>query len=78
MDIRVKPINDKLYNCKFYTNIKFKTYLYSKGHFANAINKNVSFNFIYLITPISYNGLKGYNINIKLIKNKNKAIIYII
>ena len=60
MDTRVQFTDTKFYNCKFYTITKFKTCLYSKRHPTKTINKKVSFNFIYLITPIGYNGLKGY------------------
>ena len=53
-------MDSKLYNYKFYTAIKLKTYLYSKGYPINTINKRVFFNLIFLITLIGYNGLKSY------------------
>jgi len=87
MNTRVKLIDSKLYKYKSCTATKLKTYLHGKGHLTNTISKRVSFDLIYLITPIGYNGLKGYisqtdykscNIKIKLIKIKGEAIDYII
>ena len=87
MDTGVELIDSKLYKCKFYTTTKLKTYLHGKGHPANTIGERVSFNLVFLITPMGYNGLKGYisqtdyksrNIKIKLIKSKGKAADYII
>jgi hypothetical protein len=60
MDTRVEFIDSKLHNYKFYTATKLKSYLYSKGHPTNTISEQVSFDLIYPITPIGYNGLKGY------------------
>ena len=60
MDTKVKFTDSKLYKCKFCTATKLKTCLYSKGHPANTIKERVSFDLIFLITPINYNGLKGY------------------
>ena len=60
MDIRVELIDSKLHECESCTATKLKTYLYSKGHPANTIRERASFNLIFPITPIGYNGLKGY------------------
>ena len=60
MDTGVKFTDSKFYKCKCYTATKLKTYLYSKRHSTNTISERVSFNFIFPITLISYNGLKGY------------------
>ena len=60
MDTRVKFIDSKLHKYKSCAATKLKTYLYSKGHPANTIRERVSFNLIFPITPIGYNGLKGY------------------
>ena len=87
MDTGVEFTDSKLYKCKSCAAIKFKTCLYSKGHPANTIREKVSFNPIFLIIFISYNGLKGYiswidyksyNIKIKLIKSKDEAVDYVI
>lgn len=87
INTRVKLINSKLYKCKFYITTKLKTYLYSKGHFANTISRRVFLTLFFLITLISYNSLKDYisqadhksrNIKVKLIKTKNEAADYII
>ena len=60
MDTGVKLMDSKLYNYKSCTTTKLKTYLYSEGHPINIIGERVSFDFIFLITPMGYNGLKGY------------------
>ena len=60
MDTRVELIDSKLYKCEFCTATKLKTCLHSKGYPTNTISKRVSFNLIFLITPIGYNSLKGY------------------
>ena len=60
MDTKVKLTDSKLYKCKSCTAIKLKTCLYGKGHPANTIRERVSFNLIFPITPMGYNGLKGY------------------
>ena len=87
MDTRVKFINRELYKYKSCTVTKFKTYLHSEGYPTNTIRERVFFNFIFPITPMGYNSLKGYiswtdykgcNIKIKLIKSKDEAVDYII
>ena len=87
MDTRVEFTDNKLYKYKSYTIIKLKTYLYGKEYPANTIRERVSFDFIFPITLIGYNSLKGYisqtdhkscDIKIKLIKSKSKAADYII
>ena len=86
INTKVELIDSKLYKYKSCTITKLKTYLHSKGH-TNTISKRVFLNFIFPITFISYNGLKGYisqtnyksrNVKIKLIKTKGKAADYII
>ena len=60
MDTGVKFIDNKLYKYKFCAATKLKTYLHSKGHPTNTIGEKVFFDLIFPITPIGYNGLKGY------------------
>ena len=87
MDTRVEFIDSKLYKCESCTITKLKTCPHSKGYPANTIRERVSFDLVFPITPIGYNGLKGYisqtnyksyNIKIKLIKFKGEAADYII
>ena len=60
MDTEVELTDNKLYKYKSYTATKLKTHLYGKRHPTNTISKRVSFNLIFPIIPIGYNGLKGY------------------
>ena len=87
MDIGIKFTDNKLYEYEFYIANKLKAYLYNKRYFTNIIGKRVSFDLIFPITPIGYNSSKGYisqtdyksyNIDIKLIKTKDKAADYVI
>jgi hypothetical protein len=60
MDTGVKLIDSKLYKYKSCAVIKLKTYLYGKGYPTNTIRERVSFNLIFPITLMGYDGLKGY------------------
>ena len=87
MDTSVKFTDSKLHKCESYIVNKLKAHPHSKGHPANTVSKKVSFDLIFPITFIGYNGLKGYisqtnykshDIEIKLIKSKDKTVDYII
>ena len=87
MDTGVEFIDSKLYKCKSCAAIKLKTYLHGEGHPANTIGERVSFDLIFPIMPMGYDGLKGYisrtnykscDIKIKLIKFKGEAADYVI
>ena len=60
MDTKVELIDSKFYKYESCATIKLKTCLYGEGYSANTIKERVSFDLIFLITPIGYNGLKGY------------------
>ena len=87
MDTKIKLIDSKLHECKSCAATKLKTCLHGKGYPVNIIRERVSFDLIFPITPIGYDGSKGYisqtdyksrDIKIKLIKSKGKAMDYII
>ena len=87
MDTRVEFTDSKLHECESCATTKLKTCLYGEGHPTNTIRERVSFDFVFPITPMGYNGLKGYiswtdhksrDIKIKLIKSEGEAADYII
>ena len=60
MDAGVEFMDSKLYKCKFYIANKLKAHPHSKGHPVNTVGEKVSFDLIFSIIPMGYNGSKGY------------------
>lgn len=87
MDTGVDLTDSKLYDCESCAANKLKARPHGEGHPANTIGERVSFDLVYPITPMSYDGSKGHisranhksrDIEIKLIKTKDEAADYVI